>query len=355
VDRVSELPAVPLSVLDLAPVAAGRGAGEAVQATIALARRADELGFTRFWLAEHHNMPGIASSAPTVLIGAVAAATETIRVGSGGIMLPNHPPLVVAEQFGTLAALHPGRIDLGLGRAPGTDQLTAAALRRTMSLSAEDFPEQLGELGSFLAGEWPDEHPYRRIRAVPHTDPPPPIWLLGSSLYSAELAGVLGLPFAFAHHFSAHNTLPALDVYRRTFRPNAALGAPYAMIAVQVVCAETDAEAERLALPAALSFLRLRQGRPEALPSPEEAAAYAWAPGEREFAMERRAGQAIGGVDTVRAALRELLSATQADELMITTQVYEPGERIRSLELTRSLFGEVPRGLQQLVQLGTSA
>jgi luciferase family oxidoreductase group 1 len=270
-------------------------------------------------------------------------------------MLPNHPPLVVAEQFGTLAALHPGRIDLGLGRAPGTDQVTAAALRRSLSPGAEEFPEQLGELGSFLAGEWPEGHPYQAIRAVPHTDDPPPIWLLGSSLYSAELAGVLGLPFAFAHHFSAQNTLPALDVYRRTFRPNAALDRPYAMVTVQVICAPTDEDADRLALPAALSFLRLRQGRPEALPTPDEAADYPWRPGELDFVRQRRAGQAIGGPESVRAALAELLDVTRPDELMVTAQVYDTADRVRSLELTRSLFGDVPRGLQQLVQLNASA
>ena len=224
-------------MLDLAPVGSGSDPSEAVQATIALARRADELGFTRFWVAEHHNMPGIASSAPAVLIGAIAAATREIRVGSGGVMLPNHAPLVVAEQFGTLAALHPGRIDLGLGRAPGTDQLTASALRRSLALGADDFPEQLGELGSFLAGSWPDDHPYGRIRAVPHAAQTPPIWLLGSSMYSAELAGMLGLPFAFAHHFAGTHTVPALQTYRRAFQPNAALAAPYAMVTVQVVCA----------------------------------------------------------------------------------------------------------------------
>jgi luciferase family oxidoreductase group 1 len=349
------LPRLPLSVLDLAPVLAGASASDAVQATLALARRADRLGFTRFWVAEHHNMPGIASSAPAVLIGAVAAATTDIRVGSGGVMLPNHAPLVVAEQFGTLAALHPGRIDLGLGRAPGTDQLTAAALRRSLDLGADDFPEQLGELGSFLAGVWPDDHPYRRIRAVPHSDAPPPIWLLGSSLFSAELAGVLGLPFAFAHHFSGQHTLPALDVYRRTFRPNAALDAPYAMVTVQVVCAPTDAEADRLALPAALSFLRLRQGRPEALPTPDDAAAYPWRPDELDFVMQRRVGQAIGGPATVESALAQLIDATRPDELMISTQVYEHADRTRSLEMTRGLFQELPRGLQQMKQLNASA
>jgi luciferase family oxidoreductase group 1 len=344
----SPLPAVPLSVLDLAPVGDGASASDAVQASLELARRADELGFTRFWLAEHHSMPGIASSAPAVLIGAVAAATRRIRVGSGGVMLPNHAPLVVAEQFGTLAALHPGRIDLGLGRAPGTDPRTAAALRRSADpLGPDDFPEQLGELACFLSGAFPEGHPYRQIRAVPQADAPPPIWLLGSSLYSAELAGLLGLPFAFAHHFSSAHTLPALERYRSSFRQGRTLDEPYAMVTVQAVCAPTDEEAERIALPAALSFLRLRQGQPGTLPTPEQAAEYPWSPMEREFVAQRRDGQAVGSPDTVRDALAALLKATGPDELMITTLVHSPQDRLRSTELVRGLFAELPRGLQQ--------
>jgi luciferase family oxidoreductase group 1 len=344
----SPLPGLPLSVLDLAPVGDGASAGDAVAASLELARRADELGFTRFWLAEHHSMPGIASSAPAVLIGAVAAATREIRVGSGGVMLPNHAPLVVAEQFGTLAALHPGRIDLGLGRAPGTDPRTAAALRRSAEpLGPDDFPEQLGELACFLTGEFPDGHPYRQIRSVPQADQPPPIWLLGSSLYSAELAGLLGLPFAFAHHFSSAHTLPALERYRSSFRTGRALDEPYAMVTVQAVCAPTDEEAERIALPAALSFLRLRQGQPGTLPTPEQAAEYPWSDMEREFVAQRRDGQAVGSPDTVRDALQALLKATEPDELMITTLVHSPQDRLRSTELVRGLFADLPRGLQQ--------
>ncbi|MCU1658050.1 MAG: luciferase family protein [Pseudonocardiales bacterium] len=336
---MSTLATVPLSILDVAPVGEGSTPAEAVQATVALARRADELGFTRFWVAEHHGMPGIASSAPAVLIGAVAAATERIRVGSGGVMLPNHAPLVVAEQFGTLAALYPGRIDLGLGRAPGTDQRTAAALRRSAApLGPDDFPQQLGELACFLTGEFPDGHPYRSVHAVPEPAEAPPIWLLGSSLYSAELAGILGLPFAFAHHFSGTNTLPALDTYRGAFRPSASLDEPHAMVTVQVVCAADDAEADRIALPAALSFLRLRQGRPGRLPTPEQAEAYPWRADEREFAAQRRDGQAIGSPETVRASLAALIDATAADELMITTIVHSPADRLRSTELVRGLF-----------------
>jgi luciferase family oxidoreductase group 1 len=336
---VSELPAVPLSVLDLAPVVEGQSHAEALQATLELARQVESLGYARFWVAEHHNMPGIASSSPPVLIGAVAAATRRIRVGSGGVMLPNHPPLVVAEQFGTLSALHDGRIDLGLGRAPGTDQTTARALRRSAdALSADDFPEQLGELVGFFRGGWPEGHPYRSIVAVPGLGDAPPIWLLGSSGYSAQVAGLLGLPFAFAHHFMAQNTLAALDLYRRSFRPGDALQEPYAMVAVQTVAAETDEEARALALPGALSFIALRRGTPRKLPTVAQAAAHPWTPDERAFAAERHSGQAIGSRETVRQALAELLERTGADELMLTTQVPDPAARLRSMQMVRELF-----------------
>ena len=341
---MSLLPRVPLSVLDLVPVSEGGNAESAVTASLQLARRADELGFTRYWLAEHHNMPGIASSAPAVMIAAIAAATSDIRVGSGGVMLPNHAPLVVAEQFGTLAALHPGRIDLGLGRAPGTDQFTAAALRRAANPAADDFPEQLGELVCFLAGEWPDGHSYRAISAVPHATRRPVIWLLGSSLFSAELAGLLGMPFAFAHHFSSANTMPAFARYRESFRPGQ-LDEPYVMLTVQVMCAPTDDEADRLTLPAALSFLRLRQGRPGPVPSPESAAAHPWTEQERAVVAQRREGQAIGSPETVEKELAGLLEATRPNELMITTLAHAPADRIRSTELVRALFDDVPRGL----------
>jgi luciferase family oxidoreductase group 1 len=341
---VTLLPSVPLSVLDLAAVGNGQSPTEALTATVRLAQCAERLGFTRFWVAEHHNMPGIASSAPPVLIGAIAAATTRIRVGSGGVMLPNHAPLVVAEQFGTLTALHPGRIDLGLGRAPGTDPATAAALRRG-PFGPDDFPEQLGELACFLAGEWPEGHSYGGIAAVPRSEQPPPIWLLGSSGYSAQLAGLLGLPFAFAHHFSATNTDAALDLYRASFRAEGNLQQPYAMVCVQVVCADTDAAAQRLALPAALSFLRLRQGRPGLLPTPDEAAAHPWSGAERDWVAERWRDQAVGGPDTVRSALAGLLDRTRADELMVTVQVHSPEDRIASLQRTRQLFDDVPQGL----------
>jgi luciferase family oxidoreductase group 1 len=321
---------VPLSVLDLAPVAAGTTSGQALRQTTELARRAEELGYRRFWVAEHHNMPAIASSAPAVLIAHLAASTSTIRVGSGGVMLPNHAPLVVAEQFGTLEALHPGRIDLGIGRAPGTDQFTALALRRTMEgLSAEQFPAELGDLIELFSGT--DSH--ASITAMPGRGDMPAIWLLGSSGYSAQLAGLLGLPFSFAHHFSAANTLPALALYRQFFRPSRWLQEPYAMVAVNAICADTDERARWLAGPAALSFIQLRAGSPQPLATPAEAAAYPYSERERQFARERSAGQAVGSPETVGRELTGLVERTGADELMLTALVYDIADRIRSIEL----------------------
>lgn len=319
---------VPLSVLDLAPVARDVAATDALRATTELARRTEELGYRRFWVAEHHNMPSIASSAPSVLIAHLAAATSTIRVGSGGVMLPNHAPLVVAEQFGTLEALHPGRIDLGIGRAPGTDQRTALALRRTMAgLSAENFPQELGDLIGYFEGE------DQRIVAVPGRGNEPAIWLLGSSGFSARLAGLLGLPFSFAHHFSSANTVPALELYRTSFRPSRWLSEPYAKVAVNTICADTDERARFLSGPASLSFLKLRKGTPEPLVTPEEAAAYPYTDQERAFAEDRFADQAVGSPETVRRRLTDLLARTGANELMLTTMVYDIAERTRSFEL----------------------
>ncbi len=331
---------IPLSVLELAPVAKGATRRDALTNTIELAKHVERLGYHRFWLAEHHNMPGIASSAPAVLIGHVAAATSTMRVGSGGVMLPNHPPLVVAEQFGMLEALHPGRIDLGIGRAPGTDQVTASALRRSAEpLSADDFPQQLGELLAFFDGSWPEGHPYKAITAVPGLGDRPPIWLLGSSGYSAQVAGLLGMPFAFAHHFSAVNTLPALALYRDSFRPSAELSEPYSMIAASVLAADTDEHARYLAGPGALAFLRMRSGRPAGFPSPEEAAEYPYTPQERAFVDDRLSSQVIGGPESVRQQLDELLAATAVNELMITTMTHSAPDRWHSFDLVAELAG----------------
>jgi len=324
---------VPLSVLDLAPVPSGSTSSQALRNSLELARHVERLGYHRYWVAEHHNMPGIASSSPAVLIGHIADVTETIRVGSGGVMLPNHAPLVVAEQFGMLEAFHPGRIDLGIGRAPGTDQLTAAALRGTPHISADTFPRDLGQLLAYFEDGQTEDPFSQRITAVPATGNVPAFWLLGSSDYGAQVAGYLGLPFAFAHHFMPDNTLPALEAYRASFRPASTLQEPYAMVAVAAVCADTDDRAKTLALPSALSFLRLRSGRPGLLPTPEEAAQYPYNPVEREFIATRQKHQVIGSPSTVLHGLRELLAQTQANELMLTTVVHDHADRLRSYEL----------------------
>ncbi len=345
---MTDLRTVPLSVLDLAPVGSGSTHARALAETIDLARHAERLGYTRYWLAEHHGMTGIASSATAVLIGAVAAATSRIRVGSGGVMLPNHAPLVVAEQFGTLEALHPGRIDLGIGRAPGTDPATARALRRSVdALSADDFPVQLGELLGFFRGSFEPRHAYSRVTAVPGLGDEPPLWLLGSSGYSAQVAGMLGLPFAFAHHFSSGGTLAALRLYRDRFEPSAVLDRPYAMVGVQVVAADDDARAHELASPSALAFLQLRQGRLSVLPTPTEAAAHPWTDAERGAAGERWRDQAVGGPETVREQLAGLLEATGADELIVTSMLHGLDDRLRSLDILRGLFdADLPTGFQ---------
>jgi luciferase family oxidoreductase group 1 len=338
---------VPLSLLELAPIAAGSTPSDALRDTLVLARRAEELGLTRLWVAEHHNMPGIGSSAPAVLLAALGAATSRIRIGSGGVMLPNHAPLVVAEQFGTLEALYPGRIDLGLGRAPGTDLSTARALRRTAeSLADEDFPRQIAELLAFFAGSFPPGHPYERIAAVPSDGVVPPIWMLGSSTWSAKMAGVNGLPYAFAHHFSAEHTLPALALYRETFRPSPELDRPYVALAVNVVAGPDDETARRWALPAALSFVHLRKGRPGRIPTIAEAEAYPWSEGERAFVASRAAQQAVGGPETVRRRLEELLAATRADELIASAILPDLALRLESLERLRGLLDDpLPLGL----------
>ncbi|WP_312871753.1 LLM class flavin-dependent oxidoreductase [Amycolatopsis acididurans] len=330
---MSSLTDVKLSVLDLSPIPADGDAGTALRNTIDLARATEALGYHRFWVAEHHNMPGIASSATAVLIGHVAQATERIRVGSGGIMLPNHAPLIVAEQFGMLEAFHPGRIDLGIGRAPGTDQRTALAVRGSMAaLSAENFPQQLAELMDYFE---PDAA--RAVNAYPAVGHKPPFWLLGSSGFSAQLAGALGLPFAFAHHFSAQNTLPAVRLYRESFKPSAVLDEPYLMLGAAVIAAETDERAQWLAGPSGLTFLSLRRGRPIPLPTPEEAAEYPYSDLDRQFLQERFGSNIIGSPETVRKGMEKLLADTGADELMITTMVHGQADRVRSYEIVADL------------------
>jgi luciferase family oxidoreductase group 1 len=332
---MAEFSDVRWSVLDLVPVTTSTTPAQALRASVDLAPVVERLGYHRLWVAEHHGMPGIASSSPAVLIGHLAEATSTLRVGSGGVMLPNHAPLVIAEQFGTLEALHPGRIDLGIGRAPGTDHATAYALRRSPDLNAEAFPEELAQLRAFLDGSYP------RIRAVPAPDSPPSVWLLGSSGYSAQLSGILGLPFAFAHHFSARNTEPALALYRSRFEPVGALDQPYAMVTAAVFAADTDEEAQRLAAPQGLSILRLRSGNPGLLPTPEEALAHEFSPAEREAIDAFTQSHVVGGPDTVRKGLLELLELTRPQELMIATNIGDPAARRRSYEIVAEIVKDL--------------
>ena len=344
---MSDASRIPLSVLDLAIVPEGSDPGQALRNSVELARHAERLGYHRHWVAEHHNMPGIASAAPAVLAAELAASTSTIRVGSGGVMLPNHAPLVVAEQFGTLVGLHPGRIDLGIGRAPGTDQITASALRRSPDpLSVEDFPQALGELlGFFDESFYPEGHPYREITATPGHGMRPEIWLLGSSDYSARAAAALGLPFSFAHHFSPRNTMPALEIYRSNFQPSEWLDEPRTMVAMAVICAEDDERARYLSGPARLSFARLRSGRPTRFPTPEEAAEHDFSPQEEATVRTISGAAVIGGPEKVRDGLTEFAERTGADELMLTTMVHAHSDRLRSYELVAEAMELAPHTL----------
>jgi luciferase family oxidoreductase group 1 len=335
---------VPLSILDLAPIGVGQTQGEALATTTGLAQRAEAWGYHRFWVAEHHGLPGVASSAPAVLLAHLGAATSTIRLGSGGVMLPSHAPLVVAEQFGMLHALHPGRIDLGIGRTK-TSPATTAALGRSDD-SAEVFPRRVAELADFLDGTFPPEHQYAKVRAVPGRSLAPesgrpPIWLLGSSGLSAQLAAFLGLPFAFAHHFSSAHTVPALNLYRELFRPSAHLAKPYALISVSAIAADTTDEAYWLSGSAALLMLRLRHGVTGPVPTPEEAAGYPYTREEREFVDPERSTMVLGDAAKVRKELSELLARTGADELMLTGMVYDRAARYHSYELIAREHGMV--------------
>ena len=325
---------IPFSVLDLSPILAGGDAALALHNTRDLAQHAERLGYRRYWLAEHHNMPGIASAATSIVIGHVAAGTSTIRVGSGGVMLPNHAPLVIAEQFGTLDALFPGRIDLGLGRAPGTDRQTAFALRRDLAGGGADgFPRDVMELQAYLG----DPAPGQAVRAIPGSGSHVPLWLLGSSLYSAQLAAALGLPFAFASHFAPAYLMTALQVYRETFVPSPALARPYAMPCISIVAADTDDEARRLFTSAQQQFLNLRRGSPGPLPPPVDGMDDLWTPYEREGVADAYARAIVGSPDTVRDRLSAFIAETQADELMIAAQIYDHGARRRSYEIAASL------------------
>jgi luciferase family oxidoreductase group 1 len=330
---------VPLSVLDLATVATGSTPAQALRETLAVAVEVERLGYHRLWVAEHHGMPAVASSAPAVLIAHLADATTTLRVGSGGVMLPNHAPLVVAEQFGTLEALHPGRIDLGLGRAPGTDQVTVRALRRSPEMQADTFPDDVVELINYLLpGDGPPGHP----AANPGRGYLPEVWLLGSSLFSAQLAGILGLPFSFAYHFAPRLLDDALRTYRSHFRPSVLHDEPRAMVAVSVICAPSETEALWLSGSTALSILQLRSGRLGPLPSPEEAAAYSFSDAERAIVDEAMSTHLIGGPDAVTDGLRRLQERTGADELMLSTRSHSYEARVQSLSLIARHWGMAP-------------
>ncbi len=320
----------PLSILDLAPIGVGYGSREALANSGKLARLAESLGYTRFWLAEHHGMPSIASSSPEILIEHVASQTERIRVGAGGIMLPNHAALRIAEAFHTLEALHPGRIDLGIGRAPGSDPVTSSALR---PFDAEQFPSQLAELFALSRGEFPQGHPFHKVRVVPSDVSLPPVWLLGSSGASARLAGSLGLGYGFASHFSPTPPGPALDAYRAAFQPSGDFPKPHVILGVSVICADTDEEAEFLGSSMALGWVRLRRGEFGPLVPPEEASRYAYTDFERTIVADYRKLQVIGSRDTVMRQLRELADRHSPDELMISTMVHDPVARRRSYEL----------------------
>ena len=321
---------IPTSILDLSPIIEGATPAHALRNTLDLAQHAEKWGYHRFWLAEHHHIPGIASAATSVVIGYVAGGTRTIRVGSGGIMLPNHSPLVIAEQFGTLASLYPGRIDLGLGRAPGTDSLTMRALRRDAATAADSFPRDVQELMYYFR---PAE-PGQKIRAVPGAGLDVPVWLLGSSLFSAQLAALLGLPFAFASHFAPADLTDALRIYRELFKPSERWKQPYAMVAANVVAATTDAEARRLFTSVQQSFLNLRRGSPSQLPPPiDDIESYFGSSAERAMLNQTLSCSFVGSPETVARGLQGLIDSTQADELIATGHIYDHVARLRSFEL----------------------
>ena len=333
---MSSITKIPFSVLDLSPVFEGETAGDALRRTLNLAQTVEDLGYQRFWLAEHHNMPGIASAATSVVIGYVAGNTRKIRVGSGGIMLSNHAPIVIAEQFGTLESLYPGRIDLGLGRAPGTDRPATLALRRTLNNTGEEFPEQLEELRFFFQKSV--EH--QKVQAVPGAGLNIPIWLLSSSGFSAHLAGVLGLPFGFAAHFSPEHTLPSLELYRKVFQPSDDLEKPHAMVCLNIVAAETDEEAEYLATSQYQSFLNLVRGKPGKIPPPVSDMNAIWNAQEKALVNSRTGGSIIGGKETVKRKLETFLDESKADEIMVNAMVFDQSKRLRSYEIVAEIFSE---------------
>ena len=327
------MPLPPFSVLDLAPIVEGATPAEALRNSLDLARHVERLGYRRFWLAEHHNAVGIASAATAVVIAHVAAGTSTIRVGAGGIMLPNHAPIVIAEQFGTLASLHPGRIDLGLGRAPGTDRLTVLALRRDPS-AADTFPQEVVELQRYLA----DPVPGQAVRAIPGAGTKVPLWILGSSLYGAQLAAVLGLPYAFASHFAPDALLPALEIYRERFVPSEQLREPYAMVGANVVVADTDDEALHLFTSAQQSFTNIFRGRRGQLPPPIDDIEAYWTPLEKERASAMLSRSFVGSPESVHRGLEAFVAETSADEIIVASAIHDHAKRLRSYDLLSRMF-----------------
>lgn len=334
---------IPLSILDVSPIPSGSGSAQALRNSLDLARFADARGFTRYWFAEHHNSGGIASTTPEIMIGQVAQQTSHIRVGSGGVMLPNHAPLKVAESFRLLETLYPDRVDLGIGRAPGTDGMTALALRRSQeALNAEDFPQQLAELIAFSTHGFPENHPFRSITAYPDDAPLPPIWLLGSSGFSTQLASMMGLGFAFAHHINGQAAIPAMRGYRESFTPSEAFPAPHAVLTVSAIAADTDAEANDLALSVQYAFLNLTQGRTGPMLSPEEVLSQPLGAFERQQMAAIGERHFVGSPATISERLLPLIEATHADELMILTMVHNHEARLRSYELMAELFEVQP-------------
>jgi luciferase family oxidoreductase group 1 len=327
----------PHSILDLSPITMGSDAAHSFRNTLDLARHAERWGYRRFWLAEHHGLPGIASAATAVLIGYVAGGTSTIRVGAGGIMLPNHSPLIIAEQFGTLESLYPGRIDLGLGRAPGSDTLTARALRRNLASDAEEFPRDVQELADYLSAS-----PRQAVRAVPGTGLNVPLWILGSSLFGAQVAAALGLPFAFASHFAPAQMMAAIAVYRAEFRPSRQLAKAYVMLGFNVFGADTLEEAQFRATSMQQAFVNLRSGRPSQLPPPVEGYLERIGPQEREILEQVLTCASVGTPEEVRSDLRNFIQRTGADELMITSQIFDHAARLRSFEIAAQALAEVP-------------
>jgi luciferase family oxidoreductase group 1 len=327
---------IPFSVLDLSPINEGSDAAQSFRNTLDLARHAEQWGYRRYWLAEHHGMPGIASAATAVLIGHVAEGTRTLRIGAGGIMLPNHSPLVIAEQFGTLESLYPGRIDLGLGRAPGSDQITARALRRNLQSDADEFPLDVQELADLLS-----DAPRQAVRAVPGTGMKVPLWILGSSLFGAQLAAHLGLPYAFASHFAPAQLMQAIAIYRAQFRPSAQLAKPYVMLGFQTYAADSQEEAELLATSVQQAFVNLRTGRPSPLQAPRAGYREHIGPQERAILDQVLACSAIGTPGLIKKTLQEFIERTGADELILASQIFDHAARLHSYEIVAQVFEDL--------------